>query len=265
MYINYGDIMKIYLDFVFLINFFFDFLLLFGTSKILKKIISLKRLLLGSGFGTLTILLLFLPLNSILLFLLKVLMSIFIIVITFGKKDIIKNLTYFYLLSIILGGTMYLFDITFNYKNTGLVFIKNPYYFNFLLLIIISPIIVSFYIKEQVSYKTTISNKYIIEIYLNNIKYNLEAVLDTGNTLTDPYKKRPIILVDISIAPERKRVIYVPYKALNTEGVIPCILPDKVIINEKEFKNCLIGLSKDKFSLNGVNCILPNKFKEDLC
>ena len=121
------------------------------------------------------------------------------------------------------------------------------------------------YIKEHYSYKNKISNKYKVEIHLNNKKYKLEAILDTGNNLSDPYKKRPIILIDEIVDSKRKKIIYVPYKALNTEGVIPCILPDKVIVNDKEYKNILIGLSKDKFSLNGISCILPNKLKEDLC
>lgn len=257
--------MKIYLDFVFIINFFFDFLLLFGTSKILKRVVSLKRLLLGSLIGTISLIFLFFSLSSLELFLYKVFLSILIIFITFGKKELLKNLTYFYILSIILGGTLYLLDITFTYKNTGLVFIKNGYILNIILIIFVSPITIYLYIKEHFSYKITLSHKYKIEIYLNDNKYVLEAILDTGNTLTDPYKKRSIILVDEPLEYKRKRLIYVPYKALNTEGVIPCILPDKVVINDKEFKNCLIGLSKDKFSLNGATCILPNTFKEELC
>ena len=257
--------MKIYLDFVFIINFFFDFLLLFGTSKILERVLSLKRLILGSIVGTLTILSLFISLSSLELFFLKIILSFLIILVTFGKKDFLKNITYFYILSIILGGTLYLFDITFTYENTGLIFIKNGYVLNIVLILISSPIIIYLYIKEHISYKTTLSNKYNIEIYLNDNKYVLEAILDTGNTLTDPYKKRPVILVDEKITYKRKKIIYVPYKALNTEGVVPCIIPDKVIINSKEFKNCLIGLSKEKFSLNGATCILPNTFKEELC
>ena len=257
--------MKIYLDFVFTINFFFDFILLYGTSKILKRVLSLKRLLLGSLIGTITLLFLFIDLSSLKLLLLKIIISSFMILITFGKKEFFKNLTYFYLLSIILGGSLYLLDITATYENKGFIFVKNKYAINFILILIISPIIISKYIKEQSEYKTKISNKYQIEIYLNNDKYTLEAILDTGNTLTDPYKKRPVILIDKEVNYKRKKIIYVPYKALNTTGVIPCILPDKIIINNKEFKNCLLGLSKDKFSLEGASCILPNKFKEDLC
>ncbi len=257
--------MRVYLDIVFIINFFFDFILLFGTSKILKRITSLKRLLLGSLVGALSLLILFLDLTSLKLLLLKLVISIILILVTFGRKDFFKNLLYFYLLSIILGGTLYLLDITFSYKNTGLVFVRNSYFFNFILLVIASPLIIYLYIKEHLSYKVKLTNKYNIEIYLNQKRYCFEAILDTGNNLTDPYKNRPIILLDQELSYGRKKPIYVPYKALNTEGVVLCILPDKVIVNNKEFKNCLLGFSKDKFSLNGIPCILPNKFKEDLC
>lgn len=257
--------MKVYLDLVFIINFFFDFILLYGTSKILKRIVSLKRLFLGSLVGTFSLIFLYLPLTSFKLFILKVLLSITIILVTFGKKNIIQNISYFYILSIILGGTLYLFDISVAYKNTGILFIKNGYVLNIVLIIIVTPLIIYLYVKEHLKYKNKISNKYQVEIKINENEYILEAILDTGNNLTDPYKKRPIILIDEKIKPKRKKIIYVPYKALNTQGVIPCILPDKVIINNKEFKNILIGLSTDKFSLNGVSCILPNKLKEDLC
>ena len=257
--------MKIYLDIIIIINFFIDFILLYGTAKLLKKSITLKRLLIGSLFGTITICFLFFNLNTLELFIYKVLISILIILVTFGTKDFKKNITYFYILSIILGGALYLLDITFTYKSTGLVFVKNAYFLNFTLILVCAPIIIYLYIKEHKAFKLLISNKYIIEIYINNNKYTLEAILDTGNNLVDPYKNRPIILIDKPVEQKRKKIIYVPYKALNTNGVIACILPEKVFINNKEFKNCLIGLSKDKFSLNGVSCILPNKFKEDLC
>ena len=265
MYDNHGDIMKIYLDLVFIVNFLVDFILLFSVKQILKKVTSLKRLLLGSITGSLSLIFIFLNLNSLELFLYKIIISILIILITFGPKDFKRNITYFYILSIILGGTLYLLDITITYKNTNLIYIKNSYFLNFLLIIIVSPIIIYLYVKEHKNYKLTITNKYQVEIEINKEKHILEAILDTGNTLIDPYKKRPIILIDKEINYKRKHPIYVPYKALNTTGVIKCILPDKVLINNIEFKNCLIGLSTDKFSLNGATCILPNNFKEDLC
>lgn len=255
--------MKIYLDIVFFINFFIDFILLYGTKKILKRNTSLKRLLLGSLIASFTVIYVFLELTSFKLFVYKLIMSILIIITTFGLKNFKQNLLYFYILSIILGGSMYLLDFTKIYKNS--LFVNNPYILNFILLIVITPIIIKMYINEHKKYKLNISNKYIIEIIINEKIITLEAILDTGNNLLDPYKKRPIILIDKEVELKRKRPIYVPYKALNTEGIIKCVLPEKVKINNKEFKNCLVGLSKDKFSLNGVSCILPNQFKEDLC
>ncbi len=256
--------MKIYLDFVFLLNFIIDFFLLYGTKRILKENTSMKRILLGSIIAALSIFFLFLPLNSFLLFLYKFLLSILLILITFGKKNFGKNLLYFYLLSIILGGTLYLFDLGSTYHNQGIVLIHNKFSLNILVILVGSPIILYLYIKEHLRYKNIESNKYLVEIYFNKRKYQLEGMIDTGNHLKDPYKKRPILLIDKKLRIEKSKCIYVPYKALNTNGVIPCFVPEKVMIGEKTFTDCLIGMSKDKFALEGIECILPNKWKEEL-
>lgn len=125
--------MKVYLDLVFLLNFFFDFLLLYGTCKILKEIVPIKRLVFGSLVASSSIFLLFIKLNSIELFLIKIIISIGIILVTFGKSNFIKNISYFYLLSIILGGSLYLLNVSFTYKNQGILFINNGLSINFIL------------------------------------------------------------------------------------------------------------------------------------
>lgn len=255
--------MKIYLDMVFLVNFIIDFFILYGVKKVLKINISIKRIILGALVGSLSSLLLFISLNNISLFLCKILFSFIMIIISFGRR-IFKNLLYFYLLSIILGGTFYLFDIGTFYNEKGILLVKSDYFINFFVLVIGSPLIIYLFIKENIKYKNTYSNKYLVRIILDGLEYNLEGVLDTGNRLIDPYKKRSVLLVNILINIENFKVIYVPYEALNFKGVIPCVLPDKIFVDDKEFNNCLIGFSKEKFKIDGVDCILPNKFKEDL-
>ena len=258
--------MKIYLDLVFVLNFFFDFLILFAVKQMLKENVSLKRLLLGSIFASLTIFFLFIPFNSFTLFVCKIIMSIFIVLITFGKRNFYKNILYFYLVSVILGGSLYLFDISFTYKNKGIIFFDSGLKINFILILIVSPIIIYLYIKESKQYKNTYSNIYDVKIYINSKKYHLKGMLDTGNSLSDPYKKRSVIILNknIKIDSEQLPCIYVPYKALNTNGVIKCYKPDEVIIKDKLFCNVLIGISKYDIQLESVDCILPNKFKEDL-
>ena len=68
--------MKVYLDLVMFINFFLDFLLLLGVSIILKRNVSIKRVILGSFFGGISILILFIPMNNIMLFIFKLVISI---------------------------------------------------------------------------------------------------------------------------------------------------------------------------------------------
>ena len=243
--------MKIYIEYIFLLNFLLDFMILFGTKRLLNINTKIIRIILGSLLGSLTTFILYIDITTIELLILKLLLSILIILISFGKRNLFNNLFYFYLISIIIGGIIYLFDLL-KYQE-----------FYYLLLIILFPCIITIFIKEFKNYHITLKNKYNVVLIINKKKYELSGFIDTGNTLKDPITKKNIILVNLNI--KYKNVIYVPYKALNTSGIIPCLKPDKIIIDKKEINNCLIGLSKDKFEINNLNCILPNKLKEELC
>lgn len=242
--------MKIYIELVFIVNFLLDFIILYGTKKLLKLNKSNKRLLLASIIGSLSTIIVFLKITNIILIILKILLSLILITVSFGKNNIFINTFYFYLISIIVGGTIYLFDL------------NKSLYFNYLILIILSPIIIYLLIKELNKHRLNINDKYLVEITISKNKYKLEGFIDTGNRLSSPIKKEPVILVNLKI--NYNKVIYIPYKALNTEGIIPCIKPDKIMINNKQIKNYLVGLATDKFTIDNVNCILPNKLKEDL-
>ncbi|HIR49075.1 MAG TPA: sigma-E processing peptidase SpoIIGA [Candidatus Faecimonas gallistercoris] len=256
--------MKVYLDLVFFINFFFDFLILLATKLVLKENISFWRLIIGSLVASLSIFLLFLSLSSLELFLIKVVASVFIILVTFGKKNFFQDLLYFYLISIILGGFLYLFDISFTYENQGIVFFGHGLGLNLIAMCILSPIFLYFYIKENKRYKRQISITHSVEIYVGKKVYHLKGMLDTGNQLKDPYSGKSVILLDSKIQIPMPKFFYVPYKALNTEGIIPCCKVERVIVDDVVFSKCLVGISKTKFSLGGVDCILPNQFKEEL-
>ena len=257
--------MKLYLDLIFLINIWFDFLILLTVAILLKRNIKIKRIILGSLFGGLTFFILFFKLNTLELMIYKVIISIFMCLITFSFKNIkyiFSNLSYFYLVSIILGGGMYLLNDSFVTGN-GLVF-KNNFNFNYLFLFIFSPIIIFIYIKQSLKLKNNYSNYHKVDILYKNKLYRLNGYLDTGNNLFDPYKKRNIILVKLNLNYSLEDVIYTPYESLNNVGVIKCLSVDKIYVDQKEFKNYLIGLSNDKFQIEGINCILHNSMKGEL-
>ena len=80
--------------------------------------------------------------------------------ISFGFKNIFNNIMYFYLISIIIGGVIYLFDLNGNL------------YFNYITMIVLSPIITKILIKELTKFKLNINDKInigdtILTLYTN--------------------------------------------------------------------------------------------------
>ena len=193
--------MKIYIDMVFLLNIILDFLLLMSVSVILTRNAKLKRIILGSMIGGVSTTLLFIEINTIILFFLKIILGIFMVIATFSYKNIrytLNNLFYLLTISFILSGILYLF-------------IDKEYY-NYLIIISCFIIIPIIYIKQLKKYNDNYTNYYRVLIYYNQKKYNLTGFLDTGNKLYDFYKNRPVILTDIKIKVNDNNIIYVQYK-----------------------------------------------------
>ncbi len=254
--------MKIYLDLVFLVNFGFDLLLLLTLKIVLKKNTTIKRILLGALLGGLSIFFLFLPLNTVTLFILKIIISLIMIRVSYpftNIKTYLKDILYLYFISIILGGFLYYLNLEFSYKNTGLVFFHNGFSINYILLIILSPIILYLYIKQNKYLRKINATNYIVTFTYKNKEYTYNAYLDTGNKLYDPYKKRPVILLydsEFNIG-KNEKIIYVPYKTLEHNGVIPCIIIKNIVIDNKiEVNNVLVGISKKEFKIDGISIIL---------
>ena len=257
--------MKIYLDLVMILNFFIDFILLITVSLVLKRNIKLTRLMLGAFFGGISILLLFFKINSILLFIIKFIISIFMILISFGYRNIkytLVNLLYLYMSSIILGGFLYLLNLEFSYKHIGIIFYNNGLSINFIFLIIFSPIILYIYIKQTKSLRYNYSNYYNVEIYLNNKKYKYIGYLDTGNILKDSLTGKNVILIDKrKLLFDIKQFRLIPYIGVNGSNVIKVVKIDKLIFNNKKY-DVLLGIV-DNINIDGVDVILNRNLLEE--
>lgn len=258
--------MKIYIDLVLFLNFAFDFILLLSVSTILKRNANINRIITGSFIGSLSILLLFININNVTLFIFKLIISVLMIITSFGYKNVryfIKNMTFFYMSSIVLGGFLYLLNIQFSYKNEGLVFYHNGLSINFIMLIILSPIIIYIYIKQCKSLKHNYNNYYKIDIHYKNETKKINSFLDTGNKLVTPYNKSPVILVNKKIFHNiDENYIYVPFSTVNNTGILKCIKVDKIIIEGVGIrKNVIVGLT-DSIKIDDVDCILNTKLLE---
>ena len=258
--------MKIYLDLVMILNFAIDFILLLTVSIILRRHSSINRIMLGAFVGGISILLLFFNMNSITLFLLKLCISILMTIITFkfiNLKYTLVNLFYLYMTSIVLGGFLYLLNIEFSYKKVGIIFINNGLSINFIFLILFSPIILYIYIKQIKNLKYNYSNYYNVEIINKNKKYKYTAYMDNGNVLVDNLTKKSVILIDKrKLLFNIKEFRLIPYMSVNGSNMIKVVKIDKLIFNDREYDNILLGIM-DSISLDGVDVILNRKLLEE--
>lgn len=249
--------MTIYIDLLLLVNFLFDLLLLLTVNIALKRYSKISRLILASLFGEVTLLSLILPISSYLLIILKFILGIFLCIIAFGYKNFkytFYNVLYLYMTSIILGGFTYYLSVEFQNINY--------------LLLLISPLILYVFIKSIKALKEIKNYYYKIKIVFENGK-NLEltSFLDTGNKLIDPITNKPIILINKKLLKGSINIrspMYIPYNTINYHGLLECIKPSYIEIENKKLKNYLIGLSEESFKLNGIDCLLNYKILEDL-
>ena len=246
--------MKIYIDLFFLFNIIMDYIIITSVSILLKRKTTVLRVIISSVVGGISSLIMFTGINSILI---EILSVIVMVLIAFKYIDIrytIKNIFYMYILSVLLGGIIYLFNIRVT---------SNPLV-TYLIIIIISIEVMILYIKENKSIKNIYNNYYDVDIcFKDGDKLSLVGFMDTGNNLYDPYFNRPIIILNKGIDLDLKKVIFVPFETLNSKGIMKCFLVDKIFIRNIGYReNVLIGLSNDKFHISGVDIILHRDLME---
>lgn len=263
--------MTVYIDLVFMINLFFDFLLLTCVKLILKRYIKIYRIILGAIFGSLSTFLLFIKINSLELFAFKIIISLIMLLVTFGYKNIryyFKNFITLYMVSCVLGGFLYFLNNSFSYKREGLVFFYKGISINIIFMIILTPIIVYIYIKESRVLKDEYSNYYEVTMVNDSnktIKFN--GYLDTGNNLIDPISKKRVILVNKNLIDNFVNIrspIYVPIKTVNKSSLLECFKVKEIYINNRLINNVLVGTIDSKLYLDNIDCLLNNKLKGEI-
>lgn len=237
--------MKVYLDLIIILNFFYDTLIVLAVSVLLRYRVSLKRVFLSSLIGELSLITLFIRLDNIFLLLLKLILSFIMVLLSFGKNNYFNNLFYFYIITIILGGSSYLIN-------------GSNMYTNLVLMVILSPIIITLYIinARRIKKELTIVHDVIIVDSDNTIK--LRGIMDTGNNVVCPITRLPVVFVSDKLKLDSNKLFVVPYRTIDNEGVLNCKMPDEFIMDGKIVK-CLVATSS---SINTSEILLNNEMRE---
>jgi len=250
----------VYVELLFLEDLIYNYVILLTVSLLLTRITSIKKILVSSIIGTLSLITFILKIHNIIIILITFIFSLLMSIIAFTYKDIIytiKNICYMYISSIFIAGFIYLI-------NTNIIPDIDSYILKVIILILLAPIITIIYLKSINKLKNNYSNYYKLDIYLDEKnKITITGFLDTGNKLIDPYKQRPIILIKKEfIKIKSNKILLVPYKTVNSESLLKCIIPKKIYIHNIGYrKNFLIGLI-DEVNIEGADCILHQKLLE---
>lgn len=198
---------EIYADIVFFLNLIMDYFILWIVSKIIKKKISPKRLLLGAFIGALLYcFMIFIPIFRTTYNLIGIIgLPMIPLMITYKPKtfkQLIKVFILFHGTAFALGGAGI---ALFYYLNIGKV-IKDALQFkidNFPIILLIVSSSLSFFLIKIIwhwirKYSTKEGIVYPIKIYFEGRQIDAIALLDTGNALYDPFSQSPVIVVEFS-------------------------------------------------------------------
>lgn len=202
--------MTIYLDVIWVLNLFFDSLLLYLTAIFLKRKIQIWRLLAGGFIGSLIIILSFTPLHAYTNHPLgKLLCSVLMILVSFGYKRwrfFIKALMTLYVSTFLIGGALIgaHYFIQFDQQTSAQMLMYSVKGFgdpvSWLFVLIGFPIAWHFSRKNIESMEMTkIQFEQIVNVTVafNDESYIFKGLIDSGNQLYDPFTKLPVMFVSV--------------------------------------------------------------------
>lgn len=227
--------MVIYVDVLFVLNFFFTYLLLLLTKLFNRKGAKVWRLLGASAFGGIYALVIFAPkLNFLITFAGKFAVSLIIVLIAFGFngiKQFLKNLAIFYFSNLVLLGVVA--GLWLIAKPQGVAVKNDIIYFDIsaevLLVSGLFAYVAALLIVKIHNSSISKNEIYSLTVYHQGKTVHMYAFADSGNKLREPFSNYPVIIADKDKIPfETNRII--PYSTVGGEGSLNAFKPDRVTV-----------------------------------
>lgn len=195
--------MTVYVDVIFLENIIINYIILYVTGIISKAKIKQLKILLGSIIGaTYAIIYYILNLKIYSSFIIKIILSIIIIYVSFNPKNLktlFKQVILFYLISFVFAGATIGIIYMVNFQN---ITIQNGVLVgNYTIRTILIGIIIAYFLVMigQKIIKTKFSKKDMIcdiEVDFEDKKIKTKALIDTGNMLKEPITNTSVIVLE---------------------------------------------------------------------
>ncbi len=281
--------MTIYLDLILLENIIMNYIIILATGMICKVNIKQIRALFSSMLGAIYAIITYvisigIYTNQIT----KIIVSICMVYIAFNSaniKTLLKQLLIFYLTSFCFGGAAYY--LLYNISPELIKSINGIFVGTYPIKIAILGGILGFFIinisfkiiKRKLTKKDMLYN---IDIFYKERKVSVKVILDTGNFLTDPITKIPVLIVEsqklkdiipLKILNNIENIVYnkfdeiddeikvrcsiIPFSSIGkNNGIIIGFKPDYIKIytedGEEIRKKVIVGIYNNKIAKNGL-------------
>lgn len=250
--------MVLYVDTFLLINFLFDFFILYIAGRLGGVRFSPIRLSLGALSASLYALASLLSGKALSSVPMRLLAAAFISFAAFGRKNFrgfFKQTALFLLCSAAMGGAAYSAAHLFGKSDAFGTALKFDFPVLYSLLGVFAVLLLCETVIGKLR-KIYFSETFSIKITVEGKNYALTALYDSGNLAFDPLTALPLIIsenVFTEVDIENARRIYL--KTAAGEGFMPVIVPDKITIYQKnistETKNAAVAVMNGHLSSDG--------------
>ena len=274
--------MIVYADILIVLNMIVDYFLLLCAKKFLKGKSTTLRMVLASLEGGVFSLYIFLPQSAVIIELLSRMAICMLMAFTafgFGNlKEFLKKSATLFLITCLYAGVMT--AVWKIFKPNGMVINNSVVYFNISATLLIVFTVIFYFLFIIFSKFFTSSDKFAekcsITVMSDNNKTEFEAIIDTGNSISDLFGSSEIIIIDKTQALKIFGSIdYSSLKLKNRYRAIPCstvsgydvldgFRVDSALVKTKDTEIMLdkpiLAISKVKLE-NGYGIVNPEIFE----
>lgn len=279
----------IYIDSLFLLNTVVNYLLLLSAGRLTGEILCRWRIALGAAVGGVYAAAIFFPNTAFLLHpLVKIAMGVLMMLVAYGGSGrLLRVSLVFFGVAAAFGGGIFAIELL---GGQGLSLSNGIFYSNMdLRLILLSAAgcyVVLTMVFQRTAKHTPVGRELLPAVLtLGEGQVTLTALVDTGNTLTDPHTNRPVMVAEgeklAALLPEgaglsaqqlrnpiatmvgithhqlKGRCRLLPYQAVGVEcGMLLALRLDKVTVGGEDYGSILVALSPTRVSDGGGYCAL---------
>lgn len=244
----------VYADILIILNTLVNYFMLLAVKKISRSHTKRWRIALGSFVGGISSLLIFLQSLGVFMTVLKLLSGVIMIFISFGFdsfKQFFKRIFWLFAICFLFGGVNFAIYILFD--TDAVLYTNGIVYFDVNMTFLVICTVISYVIITVVTRltdkKAPKSKEYFVTVQNGGKSVCCNALMDTGNSLCEPFSGYPVILAEKSVfnklnggeTPEKIRLI--PVSTVGGEALIKAFRPDSLKIGGHTTDKVYIGES----------------------